>query len=202
MTPFQLFKKCEYHCGRKYRGNLTDFEQLRCHEYFCGLNKFLIAKFGKNNKAHITYIEICAKNFGSRFSPYELMSSVYWESFEKWRKINENPEAYRRHLAKSLQYVFDFCVDNEIYNLKEYVVKWAVPHIISEKLNENIAYVLEVQGIYFTAPEKKIIKKLYLKNLKHIEERMNDSQDLRVFIENEIAKIKDRLTEIKSLHMK
>jgi len=195
-TPFNVFKMCQNALGRKYNGTVQDFESLPAYNYYVGLSLYLREYLGKRKYKHIRFINVCAKELGARFDPFQLKSEEYKKVYEEWESINGSPEKYKRNVLDSIQFIYDFCKTKNIKELDKYRNTWSVTHLISGKMNENVAFMLGVQKNTYTKPETKLLKQKYLNHLDDIEERLKEDKELREIIETQLEIVQKRLREI------
>jgi hypothetical protein len=198
MTPYALFKVCEGLKGRRYNGTVDDFDELPLSSYYHSLSSYLYDQVSSKGRVHHKFLTICANEYGSRFDPFELMSSPYLDVYQNWLSINESPESYRKNILKSITFIYDFCVDRDIKTLKKYARSWSASHIISGKMNENVAVILKVHDLKFSKPEKKLLNTKFLKKVKHIQERLEYDTELKKYIESQLGTVIKRLKEINS----
>ena len=194
MTPYQVFRICQGTMGRKYRGTIDDFKALDCAAYYFTLSTFLEDKIGKNDNNQRQFISVCGTAFGSRFDPFLLMTDEYWNEYQKWADIHKDADSYKSHIKKSIQYVYDFCVEKQIPTVGEYVNRWSVSHITSGVLDEMVAYIIKVHESHLTRPEKRMIKKKFLDKIGEIEDRLNREPELRKMIEKNITILERKIT--------
>lgn len=194
MNPYQLFKFCQGLKGRKYSVTKGMFDSGKFYKYFVGLCIFLETNIGTDVVKQKEYVSVVAKLSGSQFDPFLLDSDAYQKMYKEWFAINGSMFSYKNDILKSCKFVFRFCRDNKIYNLKDYVNKWGVSHFISGKLNENLAFKLGLHEINMTKPEMSILKSKYLKNVNLIEQRLKRENSIDDFINKKMAKIEQWLT--------
>ncbi len=139
------------------------------------------------------FIEVCVKYTGNHFDPFQLNSLEYLEIFKEWYKVNVNHGAYYNNIQESFGKIYKFCVDKELETLDEYIRKWAVSHIISGILNDNVAYKLGVQNLPLTKPEVLSISKKFLKHAHLIEERIQRDKKLQKILTDGIEDVKNKL---------
>lgn len=193
MSPFQIFKLCQGTLGRKYRGDRSSFEQLNCSAFYFSLADYLKDKFGKANVAQAKFIKVCGKQLGSSFNPFELMTEEYMNVYNKWLSVHGSAESYKENIKNSIQYIYDFCRDKDITSIEEYTKRWSVSHIVSGILEENVAYILGVQELYLTKPEKKLIKKKYMDNVLDIKARLERDKEILDFIIDALDKVQNKI---------
>jgi hypothetical protein len=139
------------------------------------------------------FIEICAKETGENFSPFLLNSREYLNIVSDWKIKNSNRGLYYININESFKKIYKFCVDKNISSLDEYVKKWAVSHVSSGIINENIAYALNVHKLSLSKPEIMFINKKFLKHVKMIEERVARESKLKDILKEGIEDIKNKL---------
>lgn len=197
MSPYRLFKFSQSLAGKGYNGTSGMFNSSKYYNYFCRVVIFLDEYVGKDENKQKEYISVCAKEFGNDFSPFSLDSSHYKAAYEKWVKVNGSVFSYTENIIKSCRYVYKFCKENKIYNLEDYIKKWGVSHFISGRLNENLAVFLNLHEINMSKPEKTILNRRFLKNVKLIKERIERENRVKNVIKKNAAKIQQKLTILK-----
>lgn len=195
MSPYQIFRICQGAIGRRYRGTIDDFKLLDCCSYYYSLSDYLDDKVGRDSKKQRKFIQVCEVHYGSRFDPFHLMTDEYMKVYLEWESVNGSDDAYKQHVLKSIQDVYDFCRERDITRLKDYTERWAISHITSGVLDENVAYALKVQDARLSKPEKRIIKKKFLDKLKDIEDRFSRDNELREFIQRNLDTIEKKISE-------
>lgn len=198
MQTFTLFKAVQSFLGRKYNGTKGQFESGKYYGYFNNLNSILAKKFDYSDPKIRQYLKIVSDYYGERFDPFSLDSDEYFETFKNWLKVNGNRNSYKINVFNSCQKIYKFCKDKEIYDLKEYINKWGVSQYISKNLNENVAFVLGLQNVKLTKPERLAINKVFLKNTGMISERLEREKDIKKYIITNLDKIQLKLNKLKS----
>lgn len=198
MTPFQIFKLTQNVMGRKYHGKLEDFESSSYRNYFVSLVNVLSYKISKDNHIQRKYIQYCSQKFGNSFSPFQLDSEEYIESFQAWWSSNRDYESYKNEIAKNIKFIGDFCKKECIFNLNDYAQQWGTTHFISNQLNENVAFFIGLHKINMTTPEKKILRKGFLNKVSLIKERIQREPEFRKFLERSVSILKDKLETYKA----
>lgn len=193
MTPFDIFAFCQQ-CQQRNPGSLKTFEDSDHYKYFCLLYAYFKngLKFKTANKIK-KYILICVKETGHNFNPFLLNTAEYRNIVLDWKNKNSNRGQYFINLNESFKRIYKFCVDKDILTLDDYIKKWAVSHVSSGIINENIAYALNVHKLVLSKPEIMFINKKFLKHVKMIEERIARESKLREILEEGIEDIKKKL---------
>lgn len=194
MNPYQIFKFSQIRAGKGYNGTKGMFDSSQYFPYFSKVAKFLSEYVGDDDRKQKEYIAVCAKQFGNGFSPFSLDTESYKAEYEKWIKVNGSLFSYKENIMMSCRYIYSFCKNNEIYTLKEYIQKWGVTHLISGRLNENLAVHLGLHEINMSKPEKAILKRKFFNNLQIIKERIEREVHIKQFMESKVAKIQQKLT--------
>jgi hypothetical protein len=193
MTPYALFSFCQ-NCQRRNAGTIRKFEESDHFEFFCALRYYFMEKLKIKSDRNIKkFIEVCVKETGENFSPFQLNSPEYLHIFKEWYKKNSNKGLYFISINESFKNIYKFCSDKKIETLEEYTKKWAVSHIISGILNENIAYALGVHELVLSKPEVMMINKKFLKNKKLIQERIDRELKLKTVLSEGIQDLKKKL---------
>lgn len=193
MTPFEIFSFCQQ-CQQRSSGSLENFEKSGHYKYFC-----LLCNYFKNDLKFKTiakikkYIAICVKDTGHNFNPFLLHTTEYRNIVSDWKNKNSNRGLYYINVNESFKKIYKFCVDKDISTLEEYTKKWAVSHVSSGIINENIAYALDVHKLPLSKPEIMFINKKFLKHVKMIEERIARESKLREMLKDGIEDIKKKL---------
>jgi hypothetical protein len=194
MTPYYLFKFSQRAAGKGYNGTKGMFDSGQYYAYFAKVARYLNEYLGDDDSKQKEFVAVCAKHFGNGFSPFSLDSESYKSAYEQWLKVHGSVFSYKENILSSCRYVYNFCRENEIYNLPDYVQKWGVTHLISGRLNENLAVFLGLHEINMSRPEKAILKKKFFKNLEIIKERIEREVLIKEFIQSKVAKIRQKLT--------
>ena len=195
MTPYQVFRICQGALGRRYNGTVEEFRQLDCAAYYFSLCEFLYDRFGSKEEAQRRYIRICEQQYSSRFDPFHLMTDEYIAVYDEWAAIHKDSASFRKHIKKSIQNLYDFCVDRHICYMEDYVNRWAVSHLTSGFLEPTIAYMIGVHESSFTRPEKRLIKKKFLDKIPEIESKLESDSELRHLIEKNIGVLKKKILD-------
>jgi len=193
MTPYRIFSIWQK-CRRYNPGTIKKFEESENYQFYYSLCYYFREKLKITSDLKIAqFIEVCARETGARFNPFELTSLEYLEIFKEWFLKNSNKGAYLMNVNESFKKIYKFCSDKNIVSLEEYTKKWGVSHLVSGILNENVAYVLGVHKLTLTKPEVTMINKKFLKHLKSIEERINRENNLKKVLSEGIEDIKNKL---------
>lgn len=193
MTPYGLFSFCQK-CQNRSPGSAKNFDEGEYYPFYCMLLKYFTNDLKFNTDGKIKqFIAVCAKFTENRFDPFQLNSNEYLEIFKSWYKVHANNAAYYVNISESFKYIYKFCCDKDIKTLDEYVKKWAVSHLISGVLNENIAYVLGVQNLQLSKPEKLSINNRFLKHANIIKERIDREAKLKNVLNEGVEDVRNKL---------
>ncbi len=193
MTPYGLFSFCQK-CQHRSVGTIVKFNESQYYSFFNMLIKYFTndLKFDSDTKIK-QFVSVCAKYTESNFDPFKLNSREYLDIFTSWYKVHANSGTYYINITESFKNIYKFCVDKNIKTIEEYVTKWAVSHLISGVLNENIAFFLGVHKLELTKPEKLSINKRFLKHIDLISERINRDSNLKSVLNEGLEDIKSKL---------
>lgn len=193
MTPYGLFSFCQ-NCQQRTAGSIDTFKESQYYSYYHSLRKYLVndLKLSTDNKIK-KFISVCAKYTGNHFDPFQLNSPEYLHIFKEWYKVNANNGSYYINIQESFNKIFKFCADKELSTLEEYTKKWSVSHIISDVLNDNIAFCLGVHKLSLTKPEIISINKKFLKHVKLIEERIQRDKKLHSILLDGMEQVRNKL---------
>ena len=193
MTPYGLFSFCQ-NCQQRVAGPIEKFNEGKYYSYYCSLRKYLMndLKLTSDNKIK-KFIEVCAKNTGNHFDPFQLNSPEYLHIFKEWYRVNANNGSYYINIQESFNKIFKFCVDKDLDTLEDYVKKWSVSHIISGVLNDNIAFSLGVHKLTLSKPEILSINKKFLRHIKLIDERIQRDKKLSSILVDGIEDVRNKL---------
>lgn len=193
MTPYGLFSFCQK-CQQRSAGTIAKFNESQYYPFFAMLIKYFEndLKFDGDTKIK-QFVSVCAKYTENRFDPFKLNSGEYLEIFTSWYKVHANTGAYYININESFNNIYKFCDDKDIKTIEEYVRKWAVSHLISGVLNENVAYALGVHNLELSKPEKLSINKRFLKHADLIKERIDRDAKLRTVLKEGLEDLKNKL---------
>lgn len=193
MTPYGLFSFCQ-NCQNRAAGSVKKFEESKHFEFYCSLRRYFMNELKIDSDRKIKkFIEVCAKELGQTFDPFNLGSVEYKEIFKNWLKKNADKGAYFVNINESFRRIYKFCVDRNIKSINEYTNKWAVSHIVSGILDENIAYMFGVHKLELSRPEKLFINKKFLNHVKLIEERIQREVKLKTILSEGVEDINKKL---------
>lgn len=193
MTPYTLFSYCQIVQHRK-SVSVESFEENPHFQFYCSLIYYFskVLKFASDAKIK-KFISVCVQQTGTNFNPFLLSSPEYLHIFTEWYKVHANNGAYYININNSFQKLFKFCSDKKIKSIEEYTKRWAVSHIISGVLNENIAYMLGLQNLKLTSPEVLSIKNKFLKHANLIGERIDRDEKLKSILEYGVNDLSNKL---------
>ena len=193
ITPYKIFSICQSLLGN-VRGGEKWFLESHYYGYYCLLLKYFTNDLKMTSIKQIkTFISVCAKNTGSSFSEYSLITPEYAELFNIWYRKNSNEGSYFTNIQECFRNVYKFCSNKGIRSVEEYVSKWGVSHLVSGILDENIAYAMGLGKKELSKPEQVMIGKKFGRHIKQIEERIAREDKLREELEEGLKDLKKKL---------
>jgi hypothetical protein len=166
-----------------------EFYKNKNASYFTKLYLYFTKTLHLSEQQMKQFICICQNEKGSMFNIFDLVTPEYNQIVKNWLVIHSDKGSYYQHLTESMRYMYEFCKTKRIKSLDVYIKHWGVSHLISGRLNENIAFALGLQNVELTKPEKSLIQFKFLRHIEAYKDRFEREEKLRNYIEKNIEKI-------------